>query len=72
MTLINASPTVNDLLTRQPTMFLKWKNAVIGRIENDFTVRFVQPYYNAVTRSVLKSSSEWTRSQFIIAIGLIL
>lgn len=45
-------------------LFLKWKDDVIGSIDNQYNVNFIAPNYNNLVYSYTKGANFWSRSQF--------
>ena len=45
-------------------LFLKWKDDVIGKIDNQYNVNFIAPNYNNLVYSYTKGANFWSRSQF--------
>ena len=45
--------------------YLKWDNDVIGFIDRQFNVEFLNPNYNEVVTLYTKGCKKWSRDQFV-------
>lgn len=49
---------------RKPAYYLKWSDDVVGTIDEDYSVSFLQPEYNEVVRLYTDGSDSWNRQEF--------
>lgn len=46
-------------------MYLKWSNDIIGLIDENYCVKFIEPNYNDVVSLYTHGQSEWSHEQFV-------
>ena len=46
-------------------MYLKWSNDIIGLIDENYCVKFIEPNYNEVVSLYTHGQNEWNHEQFV-------
>lgn len=60
----NAQKPVDGRMKNETYKYLKWDNDIIGLIDGNFNVRFLNNKYNEVVSIYTKGKTEWTREEF--------